>query len=123
MNIEDKLKEIKTEDFIWFIYIGIIILSYYANSLEEKYYLNNDQNAKDNYRIIMIIIFSILIVVYSYFLKSSYSDLKNINNMDEKKKLLFISSFVASLLIFISGIIFLIIAIYDKDIEVELAFN
>ena len=123
MNIEDKLKEIKTEDFIWFIYIGIIILSYYANSLEEKYYLNNDQKAKDNYRIIMIIIFSILIVVYSYFLKSSYSDLKNINNMDEKKKLLFISSFVASLLIFISGIIFLIIAIYDKDIEVELAFN
>ena len=123
MKVEDKLKELKIEDFIWFIYIGIIILSFYSNSLEEKYYLNNDLKAKDEYQRIMIFIFSILIIVYSYFLKSSFADLKNLNNYDEKKKLLVLASFIASLLIFISGIIFLIIAIFDNNLDVEIAFN
>ena len=31
----DKLKDIKTENYIWLIYIGIIILSFYANSKEK----------------------------------------------------------------------------------------
>ena len=41
-EVEDKLKQLKIEDFIWVIYIGIIALSYYSNYLERKYYLNND---------------------------------------------------------------------------------
>ena len=39
MNYEElnnKLKQLKIEDFIWVIYIGIIILSWYANNLEKK---------------------------------------------------------------------------------------
>ena len=49
-DLKNKLDEIKAEDFIWVIYIGIIFLSYYANSLETKYYLNNDfvKNLKEN---------------------------------------------------------------------------
>lgn len=123
MNIEDKLKELKIEDFIWFIYIGIIALSFYANFLEGKYYLNNDLKSKDEYQKIMIFIFSILIIVYAYFLKSAYDDLKNINHYNEKKKRLVLASFIASLLIFVSGIIFLCIAIVDNNLDVELAFN
>lgn len=32
-------------------------------------------------------------------------------------------SFIGSLLVLISGVIFLIIAIYDYEIDIELAFN
>ena len=72
----------------------------------------------------MILIFSILIVVYLYFLKDSYNDLQNLKSMDnEKKKNLVFLSFVASLLIAISGAIFLYIAIIDEELNVELAFN
>ena len=71
----------------------------------------------------MIFIFSILIIVYLYFLKDSYKDLKNINNEDYETKKLTILSFIASLLIAIGGFIFLYIAIKDKDLNVELAFN
>ena len=39
------------------------------------------------------------------------------------KKILTIISSIASLLILISGIIFLIVAILDEDLDVELAFN
>ena len=123
-DIDGKLKQLRNEDFIWVIYIGIIVLSYYSNYLERKYYVYGDLDSKNKYRNIMIVIFSILIIVYFYFLYDSYDSLKDINNYDsEKKKRLLYLSFLASLLIFISGIIFLYIAVSDTDLNVELAFN
>lgn len=123
-ELSEKLKELKTEDFIWLIYIGIIFLSWYSNSLERKYFLFNDGLSKDKYQKIMIFIFSILIIVYLYFLKGSYRDLINIKiNTSSKNKELILLSFIASLFIFISGLIFLYIAIEDTDLNVELAFN
>ena len=123
-ELNNKLKELNIEDFIWVIYIGIILLSWYSNSLERKYYINNDNISKEEYRKIIIFIFSILIIVYLYFLKGSYNDIMNIKITDSnKKKELLYLSFIASLLIAISGIIFLYIAINDEDLNVELAFN
>lgn len=119
-----KLKELKIEDFIWVIYIGIIILSWYSNNLERKYYIYNDILSKNKYREIVIFIFTILIFVYIYFLKDAYDSLKELKETDsDKKKLLIFLSFIASLLIAISGFIFLYISIKDEDLNVELAFN
>ena len=123
-NIEDKLKQLKIEDMIWFIYLGIIILSWYSNNLERNYFLYKDFLSKKKYKKIMIIIFSILVLVYLYFLLSSYSDIKKIDfNKISRKDLLYILSFIGSLLVFVSGIIFLYIVYHDDDLEVEVAFN
>ena len=121
-SINDKLKEIKAEEFIWIIYIGIIILSFYSNKLEKNYLLNNDIDSKNKYRNTLILIFSILFFVYLYFLKDSYDSLKKCKNIDEKYKLNLLS-FIASLLIFISGCIFLYIVYTDENLDVEIAFN
>lgn len=123
-ELEEKLRQLTTEDYIWIIYIGIIFLSYYSNSLERKYYVFNDIKSKEKYREIMVTIFLILSIVYLYFLKSSINDLKKLKPYDtEKKKRLVYLSFIASLLIAISGFIFLYIAISDEELNVELAFN
>ncbi len=126
-NMEDKLdrlKDIKTENFIWIIYIGIIVLSWYANSKEEKFILYDDEISKKQYQNLMILIFSILVIIYYYFTVDSYYDLKKLNIFDSnKKRNLTYASFTGSLLILISGIIFLIIAILDDDIDTEIAFN
>ena len=123
-EIKKRLEELKTEDFIWVIYIGIIFFSWFSNHLEKRYFKNNDIEARDKYRRIIIIIFSVLIVVYTYFLKESYNDLKNLKQSDtDQRKMLVFLSFLASLFIFLSGIIFLYIALKDEDLEVELAFN
>ena len=127
MNYDElnrKLKQIKIEDFIWLIYIGIIIMSWYSNNLEKQYFLYNDLISKEKYRKVMIFIFSILIIIYLYFLKDSYDDLKSLKPFDsnKKKKLIYIS-FLGSLAIVISGYIFLYIAINDEELDVELAFN
>ena len=123
-KIEEKLKQIDIENKIWIIYIGIIILSWYSNSLEKKYFINNDLESKEKYRKIIILIFSILVVIYFYFLKGAIDDIKNISLTDSKKKKdLVYLSFFGSLFIVLSGIIFLYIAINDEDINVEVAFN
>lgn len=120
----DRLNDIKIENFIWIIYLIIIALSYYANSKEKQYFLYNDKQSKKEYQNLLILIFTILLFIYYYFAKDGYDDLKRLNRMDnEKKYLLHYASFIASLLILISGIIFLIIAILDEEIDVELAFN
>ena len=127
MNSKDiniKLAEINIEDFIWMIYLLIIIMSYYSNHLERNYYLTNNIISKDKYRKVLITIFSILIVVYVYFLKNSVDDLNNLRPGDsEKKKRLVTLSFLASLFISISGFIYLYIAVVDDDLNVELTFN
>ncbi len=120
----NKLREIDTEDFIWFIYLGIIFLSWYSNGLERKYFLENDKKSKEMYRHIIIFIFSVLVLVYLYFVKDSYEGVNSLKQSDSfKKKELTVLSFISSLLIAISGFIFLYIAISDNDIDVEVAFN
>ena len=120
----EKLKDIEVENKIWIIYIGIIILSWYANYKEREFLLKGDDKSRNDYHKLMVLIFSVLTVIYFYFVKDSYEKLKNISMFDSnKKKKLLLESFIGSLLIFISGIIFLNIAINDDQIEVEIAFN
>ncbi len=123
-DINNRLKEIQIEDFIWIIYLGIIALSFYSNYLEKDYFINNSINSKNKYRSIIILIFSILVIVYAYFLYDSYQSLNSLKDSDtDKTKVLTYLSFFASLLIFISGLIFLYIAINDENLNIELAFN
>lgn len=123
-ELNKRLKEIKIEDFIWVIYIGIILMSWYSNYFERRYFIYNDLESKEKYRHIMIFIFIILVIIYIYVCKDSYEDLISLNQYDSKeKKRLILLSFIASLLIVISGIIYLFIAIKDEDINVEIAFN
>ena len=63
--MNDKLKrleDIKIENIVWIIYIGIIILSWYANSKEKKYLLYNDLLSKKEYQNLLILIFTILVI-------------------------------------------------------------
>ena len=123
-DIGSKLKQLDVEDFIWVIYLGIIILSWYSNTLERNYFLYDDLNSKEKYREILKLIFFVLVIIYFYFLINSLNDIINLKDEDsDKKRELVYLSFFGSLLIFISGVIFLYIAIVDEDIDVELAFN
>lgn len=125
--MNDKLKrleDIKIENIVWIIYIGIIILSWYANSKEKKYLLYNDLLSKKEYQNLLILIFTILVIIYFYFAKSGYEDILNLTSYDSsKKQMLTKFAFIGSFLILVSGIIYLILAILDDEIEIELAFN
>lgn len=120
----DRLQDIRIENYIWVIYIIIIFISWYANSKEKKFILYNDEVSRMEYQNLLVLIFSILLIIYYYFTKSSYDDLNELTINDSNKKIILTyASFIASLLILISGMIFLTIAIMDEEIDVELAFN
>ena len=120
----ERLREINIENYVWIIYIGIIFLSWYANSKEKKFILYDDLKSKEEYQNLMIIIFTILLFIYYYFTKDSFDDVKSLNSGDtNKKKYLVYATFIGSTLILISGIIFLVIVILDDNIDTEVAFN
>lgn len=120
----DRLQDIRIENYIGVIYIIIIFISWYANSKEKKFILYSDEVSRREYQNLLVLIFSILLIIYYYFTKSSYDDLNELTINDSNKKIILTyASFIASLLIFISGMIFLTIAIMDEEIDVELAFN
>ena len=123
-DLNKKLNSLKVEELVWIIYIGIIIYSFYSNSLEKKYFLTGNKEIQKKYRQTLIIIFSILIIIYFYFLNDSYNSLQElkITDSNNKKKLVYLS-FLASLFIFLSGVIFLYIAYSDESLDVEIAFN
>jgi len=127
MNNDDlskKLRELNIEDFIWIIYIGIILLSFYSNHLERDYYVNKNVTSKNSYNNINIFIFSIALIVYLYFLKGSYDSFKNLKDTDSNlKKELVTLSFIGSLMFVIGGAIILYVAINNNSLDVELAFN
>ena len=66
-----RLKDIKIENYIWIIYIGIIVLSWYANGKEKNYILTKSEKSKKEYQWLMILIFSILLIS-THFLKTKY---------------------------------------------------
>ena len=124
VDLNKKMNQLKIEDFIWAVYIGIIFMSWYSNSQEREYYLKGDEKFKCRYRSIIILIFTILLFVYVYFLKDSFDELMSLKSTDtEERKKLVLLSFIGSLFICISGAIFLYIALQDEDLNVELAFN
>lgn len=107
-----------------YIYIGIIVLSWIANSKEKDFILTNNEKSRKEYQSFLILIFTILIFIYYYFYKDSYDDMQKLKPSDsQKKKILVSASYLGSLFILLSGVIFLIIAIADDNIDTELAFN
>ena len=122
MNYQERLKQIKIENYIWIIYLIIIILSYYANYFEKDYFLTKNENSKNNYRKLNSLIFITLIIIYSYFEKEAITSFKNKNKSTEQNEYDTLS-LIASTLVLMSGFIFLYIILKDKNIKTEIAFN
>ena len=83
-ELNKRLKQLYIEDFVWVIYIGIIFMSWYSNYFERKYFIYNDLESKEKYRKIIIFIFVILVIIYTYFCKASYEGLKSLNSCDSE---------------------------------------
>ena len=124
MELENRLKSIRNENIIWFIYFIIIGFCLYANKYEKEYFLTGNEYAKKMYRYLSIGIFTVATLIYLYFVYTDYQAVKNLKCTDsEKKKNLTKLASIGSLFILMSGIIFIYILYEDQDIETEIAFN
>ena len=122
MNTEKRINQINIENKIWIIYLILIGFSFYANNLEKDYFLNKNENSKEQYRKINTIIFIILILVYSYFEKNALTSFNN-KNKSKKEQEYDTLILTATTMVLISGFIFLYIILEDKDLMEEIAFS
>ena len=117
------LKEIEIENYIWIVYLGLIIFSFWSNNEERKYIIFGDISAKENYRKSLVLVFSIASIIYFYFFYSSYRSYKNLDKNDtDSKKYFTVINLIATTLVLIAGILFLFIAIEDEELETEISF-
>lgn len=124
MNNDEVLRTIETENFVWIVYLLIIGLSFLGNSFEKDYYVNGSIDSKYKYRIINIFIFAIALLIYLYFFYDNYKTVINLDCNSSYEKVLFNNlNYIASLLVVCAGVIFLYIAIYDKNLDTEIFFN
>ena len=121
-NLEKRLKEISTENFVFGVFILIIIMAYYANDREVDYFLNNNNIAKKDYYYTMIIIFLIVVIISgSYFYQANKEVLLLRNKPYSKEREYANLDVIASGATLIAGLIYLYIAITDKDIKAEIS--
>lgn len=115
--MNDKLQEIENENFIIGIYFILLTIYLYANTIEVKYLKYKKVQDKENYRLLLYIVFGTTFIITLYYTITNLNDLKKNQNI-EVQKLKELST-IATILILISTIIYLYIIHEDKNINLE----
>ena len=120
MDVLNKLKRLKTEDFIWLIYFFIAAFAVLSNAYERNYDLTNNISSYKKSKKINVTIFFVVFFIYLYFVLVFTSDLKTIEkDFNSQKYCTTLMQLIAALLFLIGGAIYLIQEII-QDNEIEL---
>jgi len=117
----NRIREIDIENIIFIIYYVIITLSLIDNYIEKRYLIYRNEEDKKRYRDLLFIIFGTAFLIYLYYTIIGIKELKDISDIEVKR--LTELSLVASILVLISGAIYLYIIYKDQDVNVEIAFS
>lgn len=110
-EIKEKLNALKNEDLIWILSFFLVLASLISNQYERNAILENNPKFNLVSNDIKILIFTIALFIYIYFIfvtNQSIEKLKNEISCNNKQLIIEQARLVASLLFFIGGIIFLI---------------
>lgn len=120
MNIDyERLKEIKINDIIFVVYIVISIAAIICNNIEE----DNIKNNKESTKVITSIRSAIIIVgilIYLYFVYTSYKNFKNPDkNLSNKDKKANNYALLSSILFLIASIIVFYVNLLNTNEEID----
>ena len=120
MNIDyERLKEIKINDIIFVVYIVISIAAIICNNIEE----DNIKNNKESTKVITSIRSAIIIVgilIYLYFVYTSYKNFKNPDkNLSKKDKKANNYALLSSILFLIASIIVFYVNLLNTNEEID----
>ena len=117
--MNEKLKQIKEENIVIFIYFIILFTYLYANNIETNYIKYGNEEDKEKYRLLLYIIFGISFIISLYYTIENFKDLKKYDTK-ETYKLKQLSA-IANTLIVLATAIYLYIIYKDKDINLEIS--
>lgn len=96
------VKRLSFENLIWIVYIGVAVFNIYGDELIKRAIQDNDKFASKRAKKIFLVVLTITIIIYFYFLVRNYNDWKNNQNNQDYKVRLF-----GSILTFVGILCFL----------------
>lgn len=117
--MNEKLEDIRTENYIIIIYYILLTIYLYANKIEINYIKYNNPEDKEKYRLLLYIVFGTTFIITLYYTIEGLKDL-NEHSQKEIKQLQSLST-LANILVFLASIIILYIIYKDKDINLEVS--
>ena len=122
MDILNRLKMLRTEDFIWITYFFIAAFAIFSNAFERDYVKTNNISSYKKSKTINIIIFFVAFFIYLYFVLLFTTELNNMEKKFNNKK--YRNTFlqlIAAILFLIGGAIYLFQEISSYDVD-EIGF-
>jgi len=112
MNIGVKLQRLNNEDMIWVVYLFIAIAAIISDKFERDFILNKNLIAHKKFRTINIVVLTIALFIYIYFVFTNYDDVTTLKKEATKKEVILShASLIAALLFLVGGIITLFVEI------------
>ena len=122
MDILNRLKILRTEDFIWITYFFIAAFAIFSNAFERDYVKTNNISSYKKSKTINIIIFFVAFFIYLYFVLLFTTELNNMEkNFNNKKYRNTFLQLIAAILFLIGGAIYLFQEISSYDVD-EIGF-
>lgn len=122
MDILNRLKMLRTEDFIWITYFFIAAFAIFSNACERDYVKTNNISSYKKSKTINIIIFFVAFFIYLYFVLLFTTELNNMEkNFNNKKYRNTFLQLIAAILFLIGGAIYLFQEISSYDVD-EIGF-
>lgn len=117
-TINETLNELRIEDFIWIIYLFLILFALASNHFEKQFVLTRNQTSENNFRKINTFIFFVTLLIYLYFVRLNWKNLKKLDASSSPKSVLFANlSFFVAILFLIGGVISLILSLVARGEE------
>lgn len=117
-EINNKIKEIKIENIVIYIYFILLIVYLYANKVEINYLYFKNELDKEKYKNLLYIFFGISLIISLLFAINNIKELYEYEENIEVYKLKELSA-LSGILIVITTIIYIYIIYKDKDINLE----
>ncbi len=123
MEILNRLKQLRNEDFIWIIYFFIAAFALLSNVFERDFVLTKNSNSFKKSKTINVIIFFVAFFIYLYFVLLFTSNLNNMErNFNNAKYRNTFLQLIAALLFLVGGAIYLMQEILTNEVD-EIGFG
>lgn len=118
-DINENLKELEIEDFIWVISLFSACFALLSNKLEKDYLYTHNLSKEKEYKTINITLLVIAFFIYLYFMMLNYKRIKNSTHQSFKQMRINNANFLAATLIVLATIIYIMTSILSTN-ELEI---
>lgn len=117
-DLNETLKCLQIEDYIWVIYIFLSIIAIISDYYERDYFINHTNLSYKKFHFLNLENGIIIFVIYVYFLYLAYTRYKKQHGyVSLKRDILNDISFIANMLFVIAGLCVIIVELFSRDDE------